>query len=61
MERFCISLRKISERDSEGARMKKKLFFVDAETDGLYGTFLSIAVIVTDKEKLYQLARMVTY
>jgi hypothetical protein len=43
-------LRKISERDSEGARMKKKLFFVDAETDGLYGTFLSIAVIVTDYE-----------
>lgn len=30
--------------------MKKELFFVDAETDGLYGTFLSIAVIVIDYE-----------
>lgn len=30
--------------------MKKELFFVDAEMDGLYGTFLSIAVIVTDYE-----------
>lgn len=32
------------------AMIKKKLFFVDAETDGLYGAFLSIAVIVTDYE-----------
>lgn len=30
--------------------MKKNLFFVDAETDGVYGTFLSIAVIVIDYE-----------
>lgn len=28
--------------------MRKKLFFVDAETDGLYGKFLTIAVIITD-------------
>ncbi|MBQ8515317.1 MAG: hypothetical protein IJ496_07955 [Ruminococcus sp.] len=26
-----------------------KYFFVDAETDGLYGSFLSVAVIVTDR------------
>lgn len=30
--------------------MKEYLFFVDAETDGLYGSFLSVAVIVTDCE-----------
>lgn len=29
---------------------KPHLFFVDAETDGLYGRFLSIAALVTDKE-----------
>lgn len=29
--------------------MKKHLFFVDAECDGLYGRFLSIAVLVTDE------------
>jgi hypothetical protein len=23
-------------------------FFVDAETDGLYGSFLSVAVLITD-------------
>lgn len=28
--------------------MKDRLFFVDAETDGLYGTVISFAVIVTD-------------
>lgn len=28
--------------------MKTKLFFVDAESDGLYGSLISIAVIVTD-------------
>lgn len=28
--------------------MKNKLIFVDAETDGLYGTYLSVAMIVTD-------------
>ena len=27
--------------------MDRKLFFVDAETDGLYGAFLSVAVVVT--------------
>lgn len=26
----------------------KNLLFVDAETDGLYGTFISVAVVVTD-------------
>lgn len=26
------------------------LFFVDAETDGLYGSFLSVGIIVTDQE-----------
>ena len=30
--------------------MKDGLFFVDAETDGLYGRFLSIAALVTDKD-----------
>ena len=31
--------------------MKKSLlFFVDAETDGLYGSFLSVAVLVTDQD-----------
>ena len=30
--------------------MKDKLVFVDAETDGLYGRFLSVAMIVTDRE-----------
>ncbi len=29
--------------------MKDRFFFVDAESDGLYGKFLSIAVLVTDK------------
>jgi hypothetical protein len=29
--------------------MKKQLFFVDAECDGLYGKFLSVAALVTDK------------
>ncbi len=29
--------------------MKEQLFFVDAESDGLYGAFLSIAALVTDK------------
>lgn len=28
--------------------MKDKLVFVDAETDGLYGMFLSVAMVVTD-------------
>ena len=28
--------------------MKNQLFFVDAETDGLYGKFLSVAALVTD-------------
>ncbi len=28
----------------------KNLFFLDAETDGLYGEFISIAVIVTDSD-----------
>lgn len=30
--------------------MRNKFLFVDAETDGLYGSFLSIAVILTDYE-----------
>ena len=30
--------------------MKKQLFFVDAECDGLYGRFLSIAALVTDED-----------
>lgn len=29
--------------------MKEQLFFVDAETDGLYGRFLSVAALVTDR------------
>lgn len=29
--------------------MKKQFFFVDAETDGLYGRFLSVAALVTDE------------
>ena len=29
--------------------MKNQFFFVDAECDGLYGRFLSIAALVTDK------------
>ena len=29
--------------------MKERLFFVDAECDGLYGRFLSVAALVTDK------------
>lgn len=29
--------------------MKKQLFFVDAECDGLYGRFLSVAALVTDE------------
>lgn len=29
--------------------MKKNTFFVDAESDGLYGKFLSVAVLVTDE------------
>lgn len=29
--------------------MKKRIFFVDAECDGLYGKFLSVAALVTDK------------
>lgn len=29
---------------------KPHLFFVDAETDGLYGSFLSVAALVTDGE-----------
>ena len=33
-----------------GEEMKKNLFFVDAETDGLYGPVLSIAVIITNFE-----------
>lgn len=28
----------------------KKIFFIDAETDGLYGEFISIGAVVTDKE-----------
>lgn len=28
--------------------MKNQFFFVDAETDGLYGSFLSVAALVTD-------------
>lgn len=28
--------------------MKERLLFVDAETDGLYGQFLSVAMLVTD-------------
>lgn len=28
----------------------KKLFFIDAETDGLYGRFISAAVIITDSK-----------
>ena len=31
--------------------MKKNTFFVDAESDGLYGKFLSVAVLVTDMAK----------
>ncbi len=31
-------------------KMRNKFLFVDAETDGLYGTFLSIAVILTGYE-----------
>ena len=30
--------------------MKDKLVFVDAETDGLYGMFLSVAMVVTDSK-----------
>ncbi len=30
--------------------MKKHFFFVDAETDGLYGKFLSVAAFVTDAQ-----------
>lgn len=30
--------------------MGKKLFFIDAETDGLYGAFISAAVVVTTEE-----------
>ena len=37
--------------------IKKHIFFVDAETDGLYGPFLSVAAIVTDgsaiKDRFY--------
>ena len=29
---------------------QKKLFFIDAETDGLHGPFISVAIIVTDAE-----------
>ena len=29
---------------------RKNLFFIDAETDGLYGAFLTIAIIVTDAD-----------
>ena len=30
--------------------MKEQLFFVDAESDGLYGKFLSVAALVTDRD-----------
>ena len=30
--------------------IKNKLFFIDAETDGLNGSFISVAIIVTDME-----------
>lgn len=36
--------------------MRKKLVFVDAETDGLYGTFLTVGMKVTD-EKGYEIDR----
>lgn len=29
--------------------IKKQLFFIDAESDGLYGRFLSVAALVTDE------------
>ena len=29
---------------------RDNLFFIDAETDGLYGQILSVAVIVTDEK-----------
>lgn len=29
---------------------KKTLFFIDAETDGLYGAFISVAIVVLDPE-----------
>ena len=35
-------------RDNE--KLRKNLFFLDAETDGLYGKFLSIAVIILNSE-----------
>lgn len=28
----------------------RKLFFIDAETDGLHGSFIAVAIIVTDSE-----------
>ena len=28
--------------------MKTKFLFIDAETDGLYGSFLTVGVVVTD-------------
>ncbi len=31
--------------------MKEKLFFVDAESDGLYGKFLSVAAVVVDNDE----------
>lgn len=30
--------------------MNKNLLFIDAETDGLYGPFISVAIIVTDSD-----------
>lgn len=33
---------------------KRRWFFVDAETDGLYGPFLSVAVLVTDETGVEQ-------
>lgn len=40
----CLSLNNKNEREKN----MKKYMFIDAETDGLYGSFLSIAAIVCD-------------
>ena len=31
-------------------KMQTKFLFIDAETDGLYGSFLTVGLVVTDDE-----------